>query len=102
LKVSRYNKNVKTFRPYLARQNGHVTTSTSSSSTKNIATKACFKTWTSMVWFCLIRLLISSGQVQSNWYELFFIFVSFSLFFKFHKTNHDVTYWCCLFYNYIL
>jgi len=57
LNVSRYNRNVKVFRLYLAQQNGHVTTSTSLSTAKNTAIKACFKTWPSMVWSCLIWLV---------------------------------------------
>jgi len=64
LKVSRYNRSViEAFRPYFARQNGHVTTSTlSRQQLKNIAVKACFKTMPSMGWSCLI-LLIWSGLV---------------------------------------
>jgi len=53
--------------------------------------------WSGLVW---------SGLVQSNCYGLFslvrYVFVSFSLFFKCYTSYHDVTYWCCFFYKYIL
>jgi len=39
LKFSRYNRNVKVCRPYMERQNSHVTTSTSSSATKTLRTR---------------------------------------------------------------
>jgi len=56
LKLSRYSRNAKALGPYLSQWNGHVTYSTSSSTTTNIAIKACSKTWRDMVWSCLIWL----------------------------------------------
>jgi len=71
LKVSHYNRNVKAFRPYLARQNSHVTTTTSLSTTTKIAIKAYFKHV--LVWFGLVSFgcsysmgLVWSSPVHSN------------------------------------
>jgi len=77
----------------------------------NTLEMACSKTWSDLVWSGLVWSgliwLVSlywSGLVWSGIYGLFhWSCLYFSLFHYFffiiNIINHNVTYWCCLFYN---
>jgi len=69
--------------------------------------RACSKTWSGLVLFGLVWshlvdliLLVWFGLVSMDfyWSSLYFSLFHYFLF-KLYIINHDVIYWCCLFFN---
>jgi len=61
---------------------------------------ACSKTWSGLVWSGLVWSgliwLVSFYWSGLFWSGLYGLFIGL---FKLYIINHDVTYWCCLFFN---
>jgi len=57
---------------------------------------ACSKTWSDLVWSHFIGLVWSLWTFP--WSSLYFSLFHY-FFFVINIINHNVTYWCCLFYN---